>query len=177
MNILARTIDGIQEILAICPCCGHIFRLVEGKFIFPEKPAESCFYLDLVSLENKVSVEDQHLNAAEERFEAALEQQKEVLWKRAQKRAKRRLKKIDPVFSARNIDPQDAKLIFDPVEYVIFHGLSSERVQNLEFVIRHPNSKRAEVTTNSIIKSIKNGDVSFELLRMKNDGSFERTQA
>ena len=35
MNILVQTIDSIQEVLAICPCCGEIFRLVEGKWTAP----------------------------------------------------------------------------------------------------------------------------------------------
>jgi len=55
MNILVRTIDGIQEILAICPHCKEIFRLVEGKFILPQKRPRTCEYLELIALEGKLS--------------------------------------------------------------------------------------------------------------------------
>lgn len=79
MNVLVQTIDGIQEILAICPCCGDIFRLVEGKFIFPQKRPTTCEYLELVALENKLLAEDDRLTAAEERFENKLGEQKEQL--------------------------------------------------------------------------------------------------
>lgn len=174
MNILIQTIDGIQEILGICPCCGELFRLVEGKFVFPQKAVKSCDYLDVVSLEKRVATENEHVTRAEDRFQAKLDEQQERLALKGQKQAKRKLKKIDPVFSARDIDPQDVKVIFDPVEYVIFHGLSSETgVSQLEFISRQPVSRLHEVTTRSIERAIKNGDVSFETLRLKDDGSFE----
>ena len=66
MNILAQTIDGIQEILAICPCCGEIFRLVEGKFVFPQKRPKACEYLDLVAREETLSDMDQRLDVRRE---------------------------------------------------------------------------------------------------------------
>lgn len=174
MNILIQTIDGIQEILAICPCCGEIFRLVEGKFVFPKKTVKSCEFLDLVALEKRTFAAEERIGLAEERFDARLALQKERLTRKGQAQAKRKLKKIDPVFSARAIDPQDVKVIFDPVEYIIFHGLNSaDGVRYLEFISRQPESKRHEATINSIDKTIRNGDVSFETLRLVDDGSFD----
>ena len=173
MNVLARTIDGIQEILAICPCCGEIFRLVEGKFVFPKKPLRLSQYLDLLALEKRISVGEERFGRAEERFWERLELQRERLARKGQKQAKRTLKKIDPIFSGRAIDPQDVKVIFDPVEYVIFHGLNSPNgVGYVEFISRQPESRRQETITNSIDRTIKNGNVSFETLRLRNDGSF-----
>jgi predicted Holliday junction resolvase-like endonuclease len=174
MNFLVQTIDGVQEILAICPCCGEMFRLVEGKFVFPKTAVKTCEYLDLVTLEKQVATEKERLALAEYRFQEKLDLQKKRLAQKGQKQAKRKLKKIDPVFSAREIDPQDVKVIFDPVEYVIFHGLNSARgLSHLEFISRQPRSKLHEVTTRSIERTIKHGNVSFETLRLKDDGSFD----
>lgn len=178
MNVLVQTIDGIQEVLAICPCCGEIFRLVEGKFIFPQKRPRTSEYSALVSFENKLASEDERLSASEERFETRLDEQRAALVAIGQKKAKKKLKKIDPTFSGRNIDPQDVKVIFDPVEYVIFHGLSSEAgVNSVEFVSRPPESKTQEGTVKSIDKSIRSGNVEFETLHMNNDGGFEIRKA
>jgi predicted Holliday junction resolvase-like endonuclease len=174
MNILVQTIDGIQEILAICPCCGELFRVIEGKFLFPSKPLKSCDYLQLVALEKKLAGDDERLSHAEERFENQMTDQKRRLARKGQKQAKRKLRKIDPVFSARNIDPQDVKVIFDPVEYLIFHGLNSpDGVSLIEFISREPESKQHESTITSIDRTIRNGDVTFETLRLKDDGSFD----
>jgi hypothetical protein len=46
-------------------------------------------------------------------------------------------------------------------------------VSHIEFISRQPGSKLQEVTTHSIERTIKNGDISFETLRLKDDGSFE----
>jgi predicted Holliday junction resolvase-like endonuclease len=172
-------IDGIQEILAICPCCGcgKVFRLVEGRFIFPQRPLRLSEYSDLVTLENNLRRREERLQTAEEDFNAEMKEKKEQLAKRGQRQAKRKLKQIDPVFSAGGIDPQDVKVIFDPVEYLIFHGLNRDNVRLLEFVSRQPNSKCQEATINSIDRVIKNGDVSFETLRLKDDGTFETIPA
>jgi len=178
MNILAKTIDGIQEILAICPCCGEIFRLVEGKFIFPQQRPKTCPYLDLVAFEGEVSGEKDRLASAEEKFEEKLRAQRQKFVELGRRQAKKRLKKIDPIFSAKDIDPQDVKVIFDPVEYLIFHGLNSEHgVDLLEFVSRVPASKSQEAVVNSIDKTIRSGYVAFETLHMRDDGSFDVRKA
>jgi predicted Holliday junction resolvase-like endonuclease len=174
MNAFIQTLDGIQEILAICPCCGEVFRLVEGKFIFPQKRPKRCEYLDLVVLEDKLSEEEERLTAAEERFEENLEKQRQQLTEQGRAKAKHKLKKIDPIFSATNIDPQDVKVIFDPIEYIIFHGLNSGNGVNfLEFVSRIPGNREQEVIIESIDKTVCNGNVEFETLHMKDDGSFD----
>jgi predicted Holliday junction resolvase-like endonuclease len=174
MNILIQTIDGIQEVLAICPCCGEIFRLVEGKFIFPQKRPRTCEYSELVALEERLADMEERLESAEERFKEKLRAQRDKLIETGRKLAKKKLKKIDPTFSAKDIDPQDVKVIFNPVEYLIFHGLNSEEGVNLvEFVSRSPESKAQEMVAESIDRTVLKGDVEFETLHMRDDGSFE----
>lgn len=178
MNALIQTIDGIQGVLAVCPCCGEIFRLIEAKFIFPEKRPKTCEYLDLVALENKLSSENERLVSAEERFREKLEKQRSQLREQGRQQAKRKLRKIDPTFSAKKIDPQDVKVIFDPVEYVIFHGMNSgEGVDLVEFVSRSPGSKAQERVLKSVDKTVRDGNLEFETLHMKDDGSFEIRKA
>jgi predicted Holliday junction resolvase-like endonuclease len=178
MNLLISTVDGIQGILAICPCCGEIFRLVEGKFILPQKRPKTCEYLELVAVENKVDTEEERVALAEGGFEERFNKQKERLIEQGRRPAKRKLKKIDPTFSGEDIDPQDVKVIFDPVEYIIFHGLSSEkRVDLVEFVSRSPDSKTQEAILESIDMTIRNGNVEFETLHMRDDGSFDLEKA
>lgn len=178
MDALVDTINGVQEVLGICPCCGEIFRLVEGKFIFPKKPSRSSEYLKLVALESRLSDQDEALTASENKFSDLLEEQRERLTAAGRELAKRKLKKIDPIFSAKNIDPGDVKVIFNPVEYIIFHGLTSAKgVTNLEFVSRPPESKAQEKILNSVEKVIQDGNVEFETLRMNDNGTFEVRKA
>ena len=78
------------------------------------------------------------------------------------------------MFSAKDIDPQEVKVIFNPVEYLIFHGLKSEKgVESIEFVSRSPESRSEETIVESIRRTIRNGYVEFETLHLRGDASFE----
>jgi predicted Holliday junction resolvase-like endonuclease len=178
MNTLPEAINGLQNVLGICPCCGEIFRLVEGKFIFPQLQPRTCDYLELVGEEQKLAGAQERFQSESDRFEQKVEEQRERWREKGRRRTKRRLKKIDPTFSGNDIDPQDVKAIFHPVEYVIFHGLCSERgVRLVELVSRMPTNRAREVVLKSINDTIRRGDVGFETLHMKDDGTFECVKA
>lgn len=168
----------MQELLGICPCCGEIFRLVEAKFSFPQSAPRSCDYLEMAKLEDRVSREDERVSNAEERFAVKLKMQKAGYVQAGRKRAKQKLKKIDPTFSGNDIDPQDVKVIFNPVEYIIFHGLNSEHgTRSVEFVSRKPENRADEKLARSMDHVIRNGNIEFETLHMKDDGGFEIRKA
>ena len=173
MSALSQTIDGIQEVLAICPCCGEIIRLAEGKFIFARTRPRSCEYLNLIATEKTLQGQEDRLTDAEESFREVLANRRKDLREQGRSLAKKKLRKIDPTFSGTKVDPQDVKLIFDPVEYVVFHGLNSEGVDLIEFISRSPVNKMQEIVTSSIVSTISRGNVEFETLSMRDDGSFE----
>lgn len=173
MNSLARTIDGLQEILGICPCCGEIFRLVEAKFIFPQRRPRPCEFLDLLAVERKASIQQQQIEDAECRFEEKLESQREELKEQAKALVKKKMRRIDPTFTGRNINPQDVKAIFHPVEYVVFYGLcADDYVKTIRLVSRLPRSKSEQILAESLEATVLKGYVEFETLRLNEDGSF-----
>ena len=84
------------------------------------------------------------------------------------------IKKIDKVFTKRNIDPRDIRLIFDPIEFVVFKGVTDgEDVSAISFVSKSPQSKRQEKIIESLYKSVKNGDYEFTLIRINENGSVD----
>ena len=163
----------MQGVLAICPCCATLFVLSEGRFVFPRHKPRASQYAELVKLERSVAISEECVVLDEERFEERLERRRQVLVEEGRNLAKRKLKRIDPTFSAKGVDPQDVKAVFDPIEYVVFHGLTSGRVSSIEFLSRRPRSRRQEDITDSISATVQRGNIEFEVLRMKNDGSFE----
>lgn len=173
MSSFAQTIDDMQAILGVCPCCGEIFRLIDAKFAFPKKRPRNCDYLELLKQEQAVSNDEEQLELAELRFEDRLQAQRLHLIAEGREAAKKRLKVIDPTFSGCDVDPQDVKVIFDPVEYIIFCGLNSEQgTEAVELVSRAPESRLQETIVKSIAHRVANGDIHFETLHMKDDGSF-----
>jgi predicted Holliday junction resolvase-like endonuclease len=178
MSSLVQTIDGIQEILGICPCCGEIFRLIEAKFIFPKERARSSSFLELIKFESELEALDQEISEAEREFQVLLDDSRHKLKQDGMQRAYAKLRKIDPIFSGAGVNPHDVKAIFHPVEYIIFHGLNSdERCQSIEFVSREPENNGQEALFRSVDDVIQSGHVHFETLRMIDDGSFEVKRA
>ena len=86
---------------------------------------------------------------------------------------KLRIKKIDPTFTGRNIDPQDVKAVFHPVEYIVFQGLCSGLgVKELKFISRSPKTKAQEALVRSMDQTVQKGNLEFETLHLQEDGSF-----
>ena len=84
---------------------------------------------------------------------------------------KRLLRKIDPVFSGAGYDPQDVKVIFNPVTYVVFDGMSQRNLSKIELLVRSAQNRAAERVQNSIEQAINRGNVEFRTLRIDNTGS------
>lgn len=178
MNPVVEVIDGAQEILGICPCCGDIFRFVEAKLLFPKRRVRSSEYVALLKLEAQVAEAELKLERDEERFQNGLERKREGLRQTGREQAKRKLKHMDPVFSGRNVDPQDVRVIFDPVEYVVFHGLNTGTgLEQVELVSRAPTSKADEMVSETISKAVLSGNVEFETLQLCLDGAFKVEKA
>jgi predicted Holliday junction resolvase-like endonuclease len=175
MNLFIQTINGMQEILAICPCCGDMFRLVDGKLVLQGKqPSGNNPYTSLLKMERHAANEAEKISLAEERFEERFEKHKEALIETSRKLAKKRLRKIDPVFTQKKIDHQDVKVIFDPVEYIVFKGLSNQqKLSEIRLMSRKPTSTKAEKLILSIEGAIKSGNLAFETLILKETGDFE----
>jgi predicted Holliday junction resolvase-like endonuclease len=173
-------IDNLQNILGLCPCCGELFLLTNAKLLFTERKENKSKYglylsrqkeLELMQL--KVEKMQTSLDKLEEKHSQILDEVIEKSREAGNKSAKRMLKKIDPVFSGRRIDPQDVKLIFDPIEYIVFDGMHEKLIKKIELVGRRPKNKREENIEKSINKAIEKGDYNFKVLRFEEDGNIE----
>jgi len=180
MNNLLMFIDNLQNILGLCPCCGELFLLTNAKLLFTERKENKSKYglylsrqkeLELMRL--KVERMQTSLDKLEEKHSQILDEVIKKSREAGNKNAKRMLKKIDPVFSGRKIDPQDVKVIFDPIEYVVFDGMHRGSIKKIELVGRRPKNKREENIEKSINKAIEKGDYNFKVLRIKEDGNIE----
>ncbi len=173
MSALATFIRGGQRLIAQCPRCDELFQVLHARFIFPAKDPGRCEYADLLALQAATSRLGGRLERAEERFaseEAALIA---AATAQGQRKARRHLLRIDQVFSARKIDPQDVKVLFDPVDYVVFHGLNGNGVKEVRFVNHEPMSREQERIVKAIARLIKVGDVGFSTLRVSKEGGIE----
>src|SRR6266852_9500401 len=73
--------------------------------------------------------------------------------------------------SGAGYDPQDVKVIFSPVTYVVFDGMSQRNLNKIELLVRPAQNRAAERVQNSIEQAINRGNVEFRTLRVDNAGS------
>ena len=159
---LGQAFGELGNILGVCPCCGDLFYLPETRpYLVGRQPH---------------SIVDR-LRRAEERLAREEEQLAEVeliLREKAAsaglRTAKKLLKKIDPVFGGAGFDPHDVKVIFDPVTYVVFNGMSKGTIREIVLLAAHPQSSATERLYTSIERSINRGDIQFQTLQVGNDG-------
>ena len=161
MNVIAFFHES-KQIVGICPCCRDVFRLSDAMLYTKERPP----FTPIDALE----ADEAELSRAEKTFDKKEEMLRGKAVEKGQKAAKKQLEAIAGPFVQREIDPQDVKVIFHPVEFVAFRGMSNGLVDRVAFIDRPATSKDREKLQASIAKTIGAGNVDWRELRIGADG-------
>lgn len=137
-----------QKIFGTCSARtddAHFFRLSDCKIYRRVRPPKDWFEL----LDEK---EDQ-INRYDEKTEETRESRREHATELGRKIANRKIRKLDPVFSRNDLNPDDAKVIFQPIDYIVFNGMKKgdSSMRNIILLDR----KAKEPKHDRIQKSIK----------------------
>jgi len=157
-----------RQIFGICPCCGEFFRLSDCKITEDEE--EPSDWLE------QLKKEDRQLSNREAKIEEQLAVLREEARAQGRKTAGRLVKKVDKVFTPQKLNPDDAKVIFHPVDYVVFNGMKDNRVdglKNILFLDAAQKSKEAKTIQRSLEKAIEQEKYEWLTLRVGNDGVIE----
>lgn len=163
---LVEVLNEMKRIYVICPCCGEPFRLSETTLYTKTAPPKTVFEeMDdaRLRLERRIEKFDEN--------EAAIREEARRL---GQLEARRRLRVIAPFFVARKIDPQDVKLLFHPVEYVVFRGMQTDRCGSVDFIDHPPTNRERERIQRSLDSTIKAGNLEWQTFRIDDDGRVMR---
>lgn len=149
------------------PGCGELFRLSDAELFTKGATPRTVF--------DRVADEFEKLARRGERFDEQEAGLREAAVRAGQRQATRKLKAIAPFFSGRGVNPQDVKVLFDPIEYVVFRGLNTDSgVKAIELVDRAPDSTRREKVQESLRKVIAEGAVEWGTYRIDLEGRIER---
>jgi len=157
-----------RQIFGICPCCGEFFRLSDCKIYKDQKPPAD--WLD------KLNKTERQLQIREEKIEEQLEALQEAHKEKGRRTANRLVKKIDGVFAPLKLNPDDAKVIFHPVDYLVFNGMKNAKTEGINDLIIL-DSVKTSTEGKSIQKSIQNAieKEAYEwiTLRVENNGQIK----
>ncbi len=149
-----------RNIFGLCPLCGEIFRLSEIKISYKRK-----FPIDWY---DRLLAEGEKLDDREMKLEETLR----IIREKATERARRvllpkLLRRVDPLFTSLGYFPQDAKAIFDPIDFVVFDGMNrDENVRRIVFMDHQTENKDQRIIQKSIEKTIEKERYEWETIRI-----------
>ena len=158
-----------RQIFGICTCCGEFFRLSDCK-VYQEAKAPTD-WLD------KLEKDERRIDLEEEKLIEALEELKEAARVRGRNTANRMVKQVDKVFHPQKLNPDDAKVIFHPVDYVVFNGMKDNKTEGLKNILLLEGKKRStegKKIQKSIMKAVDKGNYEWITLRVENDGGIKQ---
>jgi len=158
--------SSLRHIFGVCPCCGEIFRLSDCKLYQKKKPESDW--------KDELDKEIQRLDTLEEKILEKIETNKEAARILGRQNADKLVRKIDKVFLPLKINCNDCKVIFHPVDFIVFKGMNNNDGDCAikEIMLLDKNNKLGHYLT--IQKSIENAIITksydWLTLRVENDG-------
>ena len=166
MQNLLGLFEELNSILVICPECEEINRVSETRPYLKGGKPQTVF--------DRLDAESRALDRIEQRLDERLSVLRKAAQARGWKQARSRLKKLDPVFCGCGLEPQDVKVIFDPVEYVVFDGMTKDALRQVLLMAEEPVTRVQERIQDSIQDTLKKGNIEFTTLRVTEHGTVEK---
>lgn len=152
-----------KQIFGVCPISGALFRLTDCEIISRKIPTPDWMD-ELVRKEERLSRREERLDEKEEAI-------REKARQKGRRLATRTAKKIDQVFTPRKLNPDDAKVILHPIDYIVFNGMKEkERIKNIILLDRATKNKGHRKVQKSIEKVIERENYEWQTMRVTEDG-------
>lgn len=172
-------------IFGICPCCAEIFQLSDSTIFMPSKQITLPELKAIQIEENKVEQAEQKLESLSEKWEDLNDkyedkkmlydiEEPEIIRKvkvTGRRKANNLINKFDSTFTKKKIDLHDINLLFYPVEYIVFPGMTAKKdFSNIYLYTKKPRSTNDEKLIKSIEGTLKKGNIEFVVIRIDDKG-------
>ncbi len=93
---------------------------------------------------------------------------------KGRKLAKKAIKKIDPVFAPRKLNADDAKVIFHPIDYIVFKGMKDRgSIERILLLDREAKDSNHRAIQKSIEKVVERENYEWQTMRVQEDGKIK----
>lgn len=100
---------------------------------------------------------------------------KEQAREKGRKQATKMIKKVDKVFLPQKLNPDDAKVIFHPVDFVVFNGMKAgangEALKSVVLLDSEKKTTQNKQIQKSIIQAIDKENYEWLTIRVDNVGT------
>jgi predicted Holliday junction resolvase-like endonuclease len=157
-----QMLQDYQRIFGFCPCCGELFRLSDATLFYNAPPPSTPF--------DDLNDELLRLQRSDDRLQEQADRLKEKAKQKGRLEMERRLNEVMSFFRRQRIALRDMKLLFHPVDYVVFRGLSEGECTAVELLDREPESAGHERLQRSIERTVDAGNYSWITMQIADDG-------
>lgn len=155
-----------RSIFGVCPHSGEIFRLSDCKIFLKTKPKRD--WMDVLKRK------ELRLEKLDERIEESRKRLEELAHQRGRRLAQAAVRKLDPVFAPRNLNSDDAKVIFHPIDYLVFKGMNGEdSIKRILLLDREARSAARRRVQRSIEKVVDEEKYEWLSIRVLEDGTIK----
>ena len=155
-----------RQIFGVCPHCANFFRLSDCRIFQYKKPAPDWL--------ERIILEERRLQGIEDKLNEKETQLREKARERGRKLAVKAVRKIDSVFSPRKLNPDDAKVIFHPIDYVVFNGMKGKvAIKNIVLLDRKAGNANRRALQKSIERAVEREKYEWQTLRVQEDGKIK----
>lgn len=160
---ISRLLTLQRRIFGVCPNCNDFFRLSDCRIYSKKKP--------LLDWKDKIERENEKIDSLEEKISEMESELREKAREKGRRIAERVIKKIDPIFFPRKLNPDDAKVIFHPIDYVVFNGMKSkEPMKNIVLLDRETRISAHKKIQRSIETVINHERYEWLTIKVEDDG-------
>lgn len=165
-NQLLRFFQLQRQIFGICPHTGNVFRLSDCHIFVKKKPEPD--WLQIIDAE-QLKINDIS-DKLDERKNRVAEQAKII----GRREADNAVKKFDKVFKPKKLNADDSKVIFHPIDYIIFNGMKTGRMKNIILMDRKKETISEKQIQRSIAKVIEKQNYEWITLRIEDNGNIKQ---
>lgn len=163
-NDLLKFFQLQRQIFGVCPNSGNIFRLSECH-IYVKKRPEPDWLQQIEASQNRINNAEEKLDEKE----AGIREKARIA---GRNEANKMVKKIDKLFQPLKLNPDDSKVIFHPVDFIVFNGMKTGQMKNLILLDKAYNNSDIRLQK-SIKKVIEKKNYEWITLRVEENGSIK----
>lgn len=165
MTAIFEEFQEFRKILCVCPCCGDLVRVSDLRLKI-KGPAPRT-WLDDYEKTRLV------LDKKEERFDEREDKLREIAREKGRKAATKVFNNaISPAFKSLKLNPFDVKPILNPVDFVVFNGMTEEEsISDILFLSKQCSSASLNAIRRQVETAIHKKMYDWQVARIDEGGN------
>lgn len=153
-----------RQIFGVCPHSGNVFRLSDCQIYIKKKPSPDWL--------QQIEASQRRIDKLEEKLDDREADIREKARIAGRNEAIKMVKKIDKLFQPLKLNPDDSKVIFHPVDFIVFNGMKTGHLKNIIFLDK-AQSKSDMRLQESIKSVIEKENYEWITLRVEENGAIK----